>query len=99
MSDDLETTLADAFQDHGADEETAAAAAARVAALREDHDEELTAAKFLDLFADADAYETFEHRFDLAVGDLAAATEGCTDSRAYRLSGFDELAADPEQGG
>ena len=91
MSDDgFETTLTTAFVDHGADEETATTAAERVAAFRDDHDEDLT--------ADADAYDSFEHRFDLAVGELAAANEDCTDSRAYRLAGFDGLTADPEQG-
>jgi hypothetical protein len=99
MSDDgFETTLTTAFVDHGADEETATTAAERVAAFRDDHDEDLTADSFLDVLADADAYDSFEHRFDLAVGELAATNEDCTDSRAYRLAGFDGLTADPEQG-
>jgi hypothetical protein len=45
-----------------------------------------------------DGYESFAHRFDYAVGDLAAAAEDCTDSREFRLAGFGDLAADPEQG-
>ena len=95
--DDFETTLAAAFIDRGVDEGTATTAAERVAAFRDDHDEDLTADAFLDVFTDADAYDSFEHRFDLAVGELAAANEDCTDSRAYRLAGFDGLTADPEQ--
>lgn len=99
MADDFEATLADVFTDeYGADEETATAAAANAAAFRDDYDDELTVERIREAFADADAYDEFGHRFDLVVGELAAATEDCTDSREYRLAGFDDMTADPEQG-
>ena len=95
---DIEATLADAFaEEYGADETTAADAAAKVAAYREDHDEDLTAEAVLDAF-ESGPYGEFRHDFDYAVGDLAAANEDCTDSRPYRLAGFGDLAAEPEQG-
>ena len=92
--DDLEATLTDAFLDRGAEATTARTAAERVAAFRDDHEEELTAEGFLDYLAAAETYDSFDH----AVGELAAANEDCTDSRPYRLAGFDELAADPDIG-
>lgn len=103
MTDDtddaFESTLAEAFEsEYGADEETAADAAAKAAAFRADWDEELTTDDVLDELA-ATPYEDFQHRFDDAIGELAAATEDCTDSREYRLAGFGDLAADPTQGG
>jgi hypothetical protein len=52
----------------------------------------------LDAVAAADDYESFTHRYDLAIGTLAAENEDCTDSRPYRLAGFDEFAADPDIG-
>jgi hypothetical protein len=96
--DDLEATLTDAFLDRGAEEAVATAAAERVAAFRDDHEADLAAEGFLDRFAAADTYGSFDHRFDHAIGELAAANEDCTDSRPYRLAGFDELAADPDIG-
>lgn len=104
MSDDetddgFEAELADALRsEFDADPELAAAAADRVAAFCEDWDEDLTTDRFLSTLRAATAYNGFTHRFDLAVGELADANEDCTDSRAYRLSGFGDLAADPEQG-
>ncbi|SEA18647.1 hypothetical protein SAMN04488065_2153 [Haloplanus vescus] len=99
MSDDFETTVRDAFTDRfGADEETAAAAAEKAAAYRNEEDEDLTAEAFLDAVEATDDYDGFAHRYDLAIGDLAAENEDCTDSRAYRLAGFDDLAADPDIG-
>ena len=74
------------FESAGADESTAATAAEKLAAFREDHDEELT--------ADAE----FAHAYDWLVGQLAAENDDCTDSREYRLAGFDDFAADPEMG-
>lgn len=102
MADDtddaLESTLAEAFaSDFGADEETAADAASKAEAFREDWAEDLTAEDVLDEL-DGTPYEDFQHRFDDAIGELAAATEDCTDSREYRLAGFGDLAADPTQG-
>jgi hypothetical protein len=41
--------------------------------------------------------EAFAARFD-AGPDEAAADPDCTDSRAYRLAGFDDLATDPDIG-
>jgi len=101
-TDGFEATLADRFEaDFGADAETAAAAAERAANYRADWDEDLDAETVLEAVESAEAAHRgrgFVHRFNLAVGDLAAANEDCTDSRAYRLSGFGDLAADPDQG-
>jgi hypothetical protein len=91
---ELEAAFVEAF---GADEETAAAAAEKAAAFRAEYDESLTVSALTDRLDDG--YESFAHRFDYAVGDLAAAAEDCTDSREFRLAGFGDLAADPEQGG
>ncbi|WP_299334710.1 hypothetical protein [Haloplanus sp.] len=97
--DDFETTVAAAFEDRfGADPETASAAAAKAAAFRDEVDENLSAENLIDAVAEANDYDGFAHRYDLAIGDLAAADEDCTDSRAYRLAGFDDLAADPDIG-
>ncbi|WP_247008898.1 hypothetical protein [Halorientalis litorea] len=97
--DDFEAALADAFEtEAGATADEATAAAGRAAAFREDWAEDLTAAAVLDAVeAAADSYDAFTHRFNDAIGTLADETEDCTDSRAYRLSGFGDLAADPEQ--
>jgi hypothetical protein len=96
MSDDLESELAAAFTDHGADAATADDAAAKVAAFDAEYDLELTADSFLDTLQGA-PYGEFENDFDYVIGDLAAGIEDCTDSREYRLSGYGDLAADPEQ--
>jgi hypothetical protein len=92
--------LADRFAEaFDADTGTAEAAAERAAAFREDWDEGLTVDGAVEAVrAAGDAYDDFGDRFDLAVGEWAAAAEGCTDSREYRLAGFGDLAADPEQG-
>ncbi|MFB6194846.1 MAG: hypothetical protein ABEI80_01640 [Haloplanus sp.] len=98
-SDEFERTVAEGFESRfDADPAEAAAAAERAAAFREEVREDLTAEELFDAVADADAYERFRHRYDLAIGELAAADEDCTDSRAYRLAGFDDLAADPDIG-
>jgi len=78
------------------DGDTAATAAASAAAFRADVDESLTVQDVLDRMERREG--EFEHRYDFAIGDLAAANEDCTDSREYRIAGFDDLAADPEQG-
>jgi hypothetical protein len=97
--DAFEETLAEAFEsEYGTDEGTAADAAAKAAAFREDWDEDLAAEDVLDVL-DGAPYDEFEHRFDNAIGELAAENEDCTDSREYRLAGFGALAADPTQGG
>lgn len=96
--DAFESELASALEsEYGADERVASAAAANLAAFRADHDEDLAVE---DVLAELEAspYESFEHRFDAAVGELAAGAEDCTDSREYRLSGFGDLAADPSIG-
>jgi hypothetical protein len=82
----------------GADEETAQAAAERAAEFCQDYEEEMSAEAILDAVAAVEGYDSFQHRYDCAVGDLAAGVESCTDSRAYRLAGFGSLAADAEQG-
>ncbi|SDE72818.1 hypothetical protein [Halorientalis regularis] len=94
FASELETALIEEFD---ADEETAAAAAEKAAAFREEYREDLTVAEVTDRLADG-SYDSFEHRFDYTVGNLAAAVEDCTDSREFRLAGFGDLAADPEQG-
>ncbi|WP_251341920.1 hypothetical protein [Haloplanus halophilus] len=97
--DDFRATVAEGFESRfGADAETAAAAAAAAATFRDEVAEDLTADELLDAVAEADDYEGFAHRYDLAIGDLAADDEDCTDSRAYRLAGFDDLSADPDIG-
>lgn len=98
MSDDFESQLADAFtSEYGADTDLASEAASKAAAFREDFDEELAAEAFLEE-VEAAPYEEFQHSFDAAIGELAAADEDCTDSREYRLAGFDDFGADPSIG-
>ncbi|WP_135365880.1 hypothetical protein [Halosimplex halophilum] len=95
--DDFETELAAAFEDEfGADAETAATAAENAAAFRDEYDEELSVEDVLDRIESHSG--DFAHRFDYAVGDLAAANDDCTDSREYRIAGYGDLAADPNQG-
>jgi hypothetical protein len=96
MTDTLSESLADAFAE-STDEETAAEAAEQVAAFVADYERDLTSETLLDRFAEA-PYDDFAHRYDWLIGELAAETDDCTDSRAYRLDGFGDLAADPEQG-
>jgi len=99
MSEDFENAVREAFADRfDADPEAAADAAAKAAAFREDVDEDLTVEALVSAMEAADDYESFAHRYDLAIGELAAENEDCTDSRAYRLAGFDDLAADPDIG-
>jgi hypothetical protein len=99
MNGEFETGAADAFADRfDVTPDEAAAAAAKAAAFREDVDADLTVETLVDAVADADEYDAFGHRFDRAIGDLAAADAGCTDSRPYRLAGFDDPAADPDIG-
>jgi len=97
-ADEFERTLAETFEaEYSIDADVAADAAAKVAAFRADHDESLTTEGVLDALSGA-AYDEFAHRFDRAIGHLADANDDCTDSREYRLAGFGDLAADPEQG-
>ncbi|RXK49389.1 hypothetical protein [Halorientalis pallida] len=91
---ELEAAFVEEF---GADAETATAAAEKAAAFREAYDEALSVTAVTDRLADG-SYDSFEHRFDYTVGDLAAGVEDCTDSRQFRIAGFGDLAADPEQG-
>ncbi|WP_276273369.1 hypothetical protein [Haloarcula litorea] len=91
---DLTDDLTDAFSE-ATDEETAATAAENVAAFAEQYDEDLTADDALDTLAEA-PYDDFEHRFNWLVGELAAGEEDCTDTREFRLGGYDEFAADPD---
>lgn len=99
MSQEFEETLASAFETRfEAERDTAETAASKAAAFRTDHDEELTAEDVLEALEAADDYDSFEHRYDLTIGELAAENDDCTDSRPYRLAGFDDLAADPEMG-
>ncbi|MFW5963676.1 MAG: hypothetical protein ACOCQM_02330 [Natronomonas sp.] len=99
MTEGFQTTLESELEARfRADSEVAEAAAAKAAAFREEHEESLTADSFLEAVEAADDYDTFAHRYDLAIGELAANNDDCTDSRAYRLSGFDDLAADAEMG-
>ncbi|PSQ52973.1 hypothetical protein BRD20_04525 [Halobacteriales archaeon SW_8_65_20] len=96
---DFETRLTPVFtEQYGADREVAERAAANVASFRESHAEDLTTETFLETLDEADSYDGFAHRFDLAIGELAAATEDCTDSRPFRLAGFDSFAADESIG-
>lgn len=100
MSDDaFETELAESLAEaFGVDEETANDAAAKAAAFREDHEAALTVEELISGIENA-PYDGFEHRFDAAIGELAAKNDDCTDSRAYRLAGFGAKGADPSIGG
>lgn len=99
MSDDFEDDLRTAFTEQfDADPDEAEAATEKGAAFREEVAADLTAEALVDAVADADDYDSFTHRYDLAIGELAAENEDCTDSRPYRLAGFDDLAADPDIG-
>ena len=93
---ELSETLATAFAD-GTDDEIAQAAAENIAAFAEEYDEDLTSDRVTDLLAEA-PYDDFGRRFNWVVGELAAEHEDCTDSRAFRVDGFGELAADPDIG-
>ncbi|MDZ7746807.1 MAG: hypothetical protein U5K28_09955 [Halobacteriales archaeon] len=96
---EFETELTPVFtEQYDADPETAETAAANVAAFHETHAEDLTTEAFLDVLDEPDRYDDFAHRFDLAIGELAAAHDDCTDSREYRLAGFDSFAADESIG-
>jgi hypothetical protein len=96
--DEFEAELATAFASaYGVDDDLAAEAAEKVAAFRADFDVELTTEAVLAELAES-PYEAFEHRFDAAVGELAASVEDCTDSREYRIAGYDDLSADPSIG-
>ena len=98
MSETFESTLETAFtQEHGADEQEAATAAAQAAAYREAYDDDLTAEAFLDAF-ESSPYAEFAHQFNYVIGDLASANEDCTDSREFRFEGYGDLSADPAQG-
>jgi hypothetical protein len=90
---DLSDALADAFAEH-TDAELAAQAAENVDAFAEQHDEDLTAESVLDTFEEA-PYADFQQAFNWLVGHLAAENEDCTDSREFRIEGYDEFAADP----
>jgi len=76
------------------DDETAQAAAENIEAFADQYDEELTSEAVLDRFADA-PYADFHAAFNWLVGDLAADSDDCTDSREFRIGGPGEHAADP----
>lgn len=100
MSDteEFEKRLIESFvESAGVEAHPAAEAASKAAAFRGDHDEDLTAEDVLAALESA-PYDTFQHDFDWVIGDFASAAESCTDSRSYRLAGFGDLAAEPEQG-
>lgn len=89
----LTDDLADAFvEETGAD--VAQTAAENVQSFAEQYDEDLTSDAVLDRFEDA-PYADFRKAFNWLVGDLAADNEDCTDSREFRIEGYDQFAADP----
>jgi hypothetical protein len=90
---DLTDDLADAFGEE-ADADIAQTAAENVQSFAEQYDEELTSQAVLDRFEDA-PYADFQQAFNWLVGDLAAENEDCTDSREFRIEGYDQFAADP----
>ncbi|MDS0282463.1 hypothetical protein [Haloarcula onubensis] len=90
---DITDSLAVAFGEH-TDADTAQTAAENVAAFARQYDEALTADDVLARFEDAPAAE-FTRAFNWLVGDLAAGTEDCTDSREFRIGGPGDHAADP----
>ncbi|MGB9951880.1 hypothetical protein ACOZ4F_05690 [Haloarcula marismortui] len=79
------------------DDDIAQAAAENIADFAEEYDEDLTSDRVTDLLADA-PYDGFQRRFNWVVGELAAESEDCTDSREFRIDGFGDLAADPDIG-
>ncbi|GGM37768.1 hypothetical protein [Haloarcula argentinensis] len=93
---ELTDALTAAFTDE-TDDEIAQAAAENIADFSEEYDEDLTSDRITDLLAAA-PYDGFQRRFNWLVGELAAENEDCTDSRAFRIDGFGELAADPDIG-
>jgi len=90
---DFTDDLADAFGEH-TDADTAQTAAENVAAFAEEYDEDLTSEAVIGRFEDA-TYADFQRAFNWLVGDLAAENEDCTDSRGFRIEGYDQFAADP----
>jgi hypothetical protein len=90
---DLTDTLAEAFGEE-TDDDVAQTAAQNIADFAEQYDDELSADAVLEQFEQS-PYDDFGHSFNWLVGDLAAATEDCTDSRPFRIEGFGDLAADP----
>lgn len=93
---ELSETLAAAFPEE-TDDDVAQTAAENIAAFAEEYDEDLTSDRVTDLLAEA-PYDDFGRRFNWVVGELAAGNEDCTDSRAFRVDGFSDLAADPDVG-
>jgi len=85
--------LAEGFSEH-TDADLAQNAAESIQSFAEQYDEELTSETVLDRFEDA-PYADFREAFNWLVGDLAAGNEDCTDSRAFRIEGFGDHAADP----
>ncbi|PSP86055.1 hypothetical protein BRC96_00535 [Halobacteriales archaeon QS_6_64_34] len=85
--------LADAFGEE-VDTDIAQTAAESVQSFAEQYDGELTSQAVLDRFEDA-PYADFQRAFNWLVGDLAAENEDCTDSREFRIEGYDQFAADP----
>ena len=90
---DITDDLAAAFGE-STDADTAATAAENVAAFAEQYDEDLTSEAVVDRFEDA-PYDEFRRAFNWLVGDLAADTDDCTDSREFRIGGPGDHAADP----
>lgn len=91
---DLTSELSEAFGEQ-TDPDTAETAAQYVGDFAEEYDEDLTAEAVRETFENA-PYDEFVHAFNWLVGELAAEHEDCTDSRAFRIDGFGELAADPD---
>ncbi|RLM96496.1 hypothetical protein [Haloarcula sp. Atlit-7R] len=79
------------------DDDIAQAAAENIDDFAEEYDEDLTSDRVTDLLADA-PYDGFQRRFNWVVGELAAESEDCTDSREFRIDGFGDLAANPDIG-
>lgn len=97
-TDDLKATLAERFESTlGASEDEATDASAKAAAFLAEYDLELSAEDFVEAVESA-PYDSFGHNFDYVIGDYAAGIDDCTDSREFRLAGYGDLAADPEQG-
>jgi len=91
---DLTGTLADAFGEQADDADLAAQAAENVQSYADQYDEALTAESVLESFEDA-PYADFQRAFNWLVGHLAANNDDCTDSREFRIEGYDQFAADP----
>lgn len=74
-------------------DEVAGEIAAKADTMRTDYEDAgFDAQDFIDRVREA-PYESLDRQWNWAVGDACAELEDCTDSRPYRLEGFDDVGA------